>query len=419
MANKKTIVKWVFTTLWLAMGAGAIVLLVAAIKKKDAQHCSGVSITIEGVDNNFFVDKKDILNIITTNIGGRPAGKAISAFDLRKLESEMAKDIWVKKSQLFFDNNNRLVVKVMEREPLARIFTTSGTTFYIDSSLSMLPLSEKFSARLPVFTGFPSDKIVLSQPDSALLRDILTVSMAIQKDPFNMAMIDQVDITPQRNFEMIPKIGNTIIIFGDATDMEEKFYKMQLFYKEVMVKAGWNKYSTVNVQYKGQVVAKRKGAEDKSTDSLRTLQLMQAIAENTERQTNDSLHTIAQDNENNTTDIDIVQQSIQREEEHAPSMGEIVQSKASGFLATTALVKPALIKPPKPNAVLVQKPVTTKPLIPAAKPRVVVAKPVIKPTVKSIIKPTIKVMPGKVVTPKAVMPKPIKKQVLKKTINEY
>ena len=396
------------------MGAGSIVLLVAAIKRKDAQHCSGITITIEGVNNNFFVDKKDILNIVTTNVGGSPAGKAISAFDLRKLEIQLQKDIWVKTAQLFFDNNNRLMVKVLEREPVARVFTTSGTTFYIDSSLAMLPLSEKFSARLPVFTGFPSDKIVLSQRDSFLLKDILTVSMAIQKDAFNMAMIDQVDITPQRNFEMIPKIGNTVIVFGDATCMEEKFYKMQLFYKEVMVKAGWNKYSVVNVQYKGQIVAKRKGAEDKSIDSLRTLQLMQAIAENTERLTNDSLHTIAQDNENNTTDIDIVQQSIQREEEHVTAMGEKMQAQSAHLLATPAIAKPTSVSMPKPNVVPLKKKV-----IPAIKSRAFVTKPVIKPTIKPTTKPIIKVTPGNAAKPKAVMPKPISKPVIKKTGNEY
>jgi cell division protein FtsQ len=218
-------------------------LLAAAIRKKDAQHCSGVNITIEGVDNNFFVDKKDIINSIKLTVGGSPVGKAVSSFDLRKIESQLEKDIWVKAAQLFFDNNNRLMVYVLEREPVARVFTTGGTTFYIDTSLAMLPLSEKFSARLPVFTDFPSDKIVLSKADSALLKDILTISMAIQKDTFNMAMIDQVDITPQRSFEMIPKIGNNIIVFGDATNVEEKFYKLQLFYRQVMVKAGWSKYS--------------------------------------------------------------------------------------------------------------------------------------------------------------------------------
>lgn len=395
------------TSLWLGMGVGAIVLLVAAIKRKDAQHCSGISITIEGVNNNFFVDKKDILNIITGIVGGSAMGKAISAFDLKQLESSLQKDIWVKTAQLFFDNNNKLMVKVIEREPLARVFTTTGTTFYIDSSLAMLPLSEKSSARLPVFTRFPSDKIVLSPQDSALLKDILTVSMAIQKDNFNMAMIDQVDITPERNFEMVPKIGNTIIIFGDATDIEEKFYKLQLFYKEVMVKAGWNKYNEVNVQYKGQVVAKRKGAEDKSSDSLRTLQLMQAIAENTERLSNDSLHSIAPDNENNTTSIDLVQQSIQRDDEHEAFAGERPPPQTVAVVKPAIVSKPAVIKVPKPMLSLVKKPVMAKLVNPPAKPKSAVVKPAVKPLAK----------------PKALLPKPITKPpvkpAVKKTGNEY
>lgn len=399
--------KWVFNVLWLAIGTGTIVLLVAAIKKKDGQHCTGVSITIEGVNNNFFVDKKDILNSITEEVGGNPAGKIISAFDLRKLEAQIQKDIWVKSSQLFFDNNNRLMVKVLEREPEARIFTTGGTTFYIDSSLAMLPLSEKFSARLPVFTGFPSDKMVLSHTDSALLKDILTVSMAIQKDSFGMALIDQVDITPQRNFEMIPKLGNTIIVFGDASDVEEKLKKLLLFYRQVMAKAGWNKYSVVNVQYKGQVVAKRKGAGDKSSDSLRTLQLMMAIAENTERQTNDSLHMIAPDNENNTTNIDLIQQSIQRDDEHGSEAVEKPQSQPVAPILTPAVVKPSVSTVPKPIVLPVKKPVTKKTVIiksatPLIKPKAAVVKPLVKPTA------------GDTKIPKAVMPKPVKK-----VTNEY
>jgi cell division protein FtsQ len=394
--------------LWLAIGTGTIVLLVAAIRKKDAQHCSGVSITIEGVDNNFFVDKKDILNSITAGVAGNPAGKSMNAFDLRKLEAELQKDIWVKSAQLFFDNNNRLVVKVLEREPVARVFTTNGTTFYIDSSLAMLPLSEKFSARLPVFTGFPSDKMVLSHADSALLKDILTVSMAILKDSFGMALIDQVDITSQRNFEMIPKIGNTVIVFGDATDVEEKLKKLLLFYKEVMVKAGWNKYSEVNLQFKGQVVAKRKGALDISSDSLRTLQLMKAIAENTERQTNDSLHVIATDNENNTTSVDIIQQSIQRDDEHGTE--EVEKPQALTAPPTTSahvVLKPAVSTVPKPAVVPAKKPIIIKPA--TVKPAATVTRPKV-----IVVKTPVKTTASNAKIPKAIMPKPIKK-----VTNEY
>ncbi len=395
-------------TLWIAIGAGVIALLVAAIKKKDAQHCSGVNITIEGVDNNYFVDKKDILNAITFTIGGNPVGNIVSAFDLRKLETELQKNIWVKKAQLFFDNNNRLMVDVLEREPVARVFTTGGTTFYIDSSLAMLPLSDKFSARLPVFTSFPSDKIVLSPLDSLLLKGILIVSTAIQKDSFSMAIIDQVDITSQRNFEMIPKIGNNIIVFGDATDVEEKLNKLQLFYKKVMVKAGWNNYSVINVQYKGQVVAKRKGAEDKLADSLRTLQLMQAIVENAERQTNDSLHMIAVDNDNNSTNVDIVQQSIQRDDEHEPTASEKPQSTTISVTVPPVVVKKTTVTVPKTT--VVKKPATVKPVntnMPVANP------------VKQATKTTTKPATNNTTQPKAVMPRPTTKEDIKKAGNEY
>ena len=414
MAIKKTIIKKMFTTLWLAVGAGTILLLVAAINKKNAQLCTGVNITIEGVDNNFFVDKKDILNSITSIVGSNPAGEVISAFDLKKLEKDLQKDIWIKTAQLFFDNNNRLMVKVFEREPMARVFTKSGNTFYIDSSLAMLPLSEKFSARLPVFTGFPSDKIVLAKADSGLLKDILKISLAIQKDTFNTAIIDQIDITPQRNFEMIPKIGNTIIVFGDATDVEEKFNKLKLFYRQVMVKAGWNKYSVLNIQYKGQVVAKRKGGEDKSIDSLRTLQLMQFIAENAERQSNDSMHMIVQDNENNSTDFNLVQQSIERGGDMPQVLnipGVVLPADAKTGVISKSVVVTNVKSTVKPIVQSVKKIVSSRAIKVIAKPKVASTKKLIKVPLFNKAKP-------KALLPKQII-KPIKKAEVKSLNNEY
>ena len=305
--------------LWVAFGGGTVFLLVAAIRIKDTHRCKGIDINIQGVNNNFFVDKKDILNAITTIEETDPTGKTIGSFNLKRLERELEKDVWIKGAELFFDNNEMLQVNVQEREPIARVFTVAGTTFYIDNELAMLPLSEKFSARLPVFTNFPSDKKVLSKADSSLLMEVETISLAIQKDSFSMAMIEQVDITPQRNFEMMPKIGNQLIVFGDATDVEEKLNKLKLFYKEIMVKAGWNNYSVINVQYKNQVVAKRKGAEDVSADSLRTLQIMQLIVERAQRQAGDTLQIMQPDNGRNTVDSTMIQQSIQRDDNEDPS----------------------------------------------------------------------------------------------------
>ena len=410
MTIKKTIVKRIFTTVWLGIGVGTIVLLVAAIQKKDAQHCSGVSINIEGVNNNFFVDKKDIFNSVTSFVGGTPSGKPINAFDLKKIEGQLEKNIWVRNAQLFFDNNNKLTIKVLEREPMARVFTTGGTTFYIDSAIAMLPLSEKFSARLPVFTGFPSDKIVLAPTDSALLKNILAISMAIQKDSFNMALIDQINITPQRNFELVPKIGYGIIFFGDANNITDKFKKLQLFYRQVMAKAGWNKYSIIDVRYTGQIVAKRKGAEDKSSDSLRTFQLMQQIAANAEQQSNDSLHHIAQDNENNTTDINLVNQSMERDDEGMGNKSFKMPAMVNPFAEAPLLVAPAVVAAKTIVKQVATKLVSTSPSVkapvkltghlPAKK------KPIVSP-VKVLVK-----------KPKAILPKPTAKPILKPVVKK-
>ena len=407
MANKKTILKYILTTLWCCIGAGIIVLLVAAVRKEDKQKCKGVFITINGVSNNFFVDKQDIMQAINEYIDGSPVGKPVSILNLRALENDLQKNTWVKKAQLFFDNNTKLQVIITEREPVARVFSTTGTTFYIDSSIAMLPLSDKFSARLPVFTGFPSDKMVLRRADSALLREVYQVSMAIQQDSFLMAMLDQVDITAQRTFEVMPKIGNTIIALGNGKNAAEKFEKLKLFYKEVITKAGWNKYSMVDVQYKGQIVARIKDRKEIIADSMKTLQVMQIIAANAERMANDSLMAMIQDNDRNMTDVSIIEQSVQRDDEATEGDEENVSIlKPQGIPVTdNPLDKPA---PKKPELVTKEKKTATVKTVAtiAKKP---LAKPVTKPAAPKTMSRTTtenKPKPVKPATqkPKAVMP---------------
>ena len=399
---KLNIRKILVTVLWCAVAAIGIVLLQAAVRSQNVKKCKGVEIDISGVNNNFFIDKTDVLSIIKNFVGGNPNGRTLQTFDLRAIENNLEKDVWIKNAELFFDNNDVLQVSVDEREPAARIFSTDGNTFYIDSSLKILPLSDKFSARLPVFTGFPhSSNSVMKAADSTLLRSVLSISEKLQADSFLMAMVDQVDITPQGNFEMIPKIGNQTIVFGDATDAGEKFKKLKIFYKQVISVAGWSRYSVINLQYKDQVVAKIKGAEDKTSDSLRTLQIMQLIAERAAQQAADSVHTFVQDSEKNTADSSLIEQSMQRDEpENGGTLEETRQSTSASAettgagMATPVTVKPAVAKPSPVKPI---KPVTTKPA--AAKPRPVITKPTPAPGKKTVSpKPT----PNKP-TPKAVM----------------
>lgn len=274
MAKKINIKRVLTAVLWVAMASGVVVLLVAAIGKKNNEQCKGIEIDIRGVGEYYFVDKTDVMNVVSPN---KPVkGRAITGFDLRKLEETLEKNLWVKDAELFFDNKAILHVKVEEREPIARVFTVTGNSFYIDSAFARLPLSAKMSVKLPVFTNFPTDAVKLGKADSTLMQYIKQVSLFIAKDTFWTAQIAQVDITPLRTFEMVPTVGNHIIIFGNGENVDAKFDRLMIFYKNILPKVGLNKYESVNVQYEKQVIGMRRGADNR-IDSLQALRNIQQM----------------------------------------------------------------------------------------------------------------------------------------------
>jgi cell division protein FtsQ len=265
--------KWkkkIQAVLWCLLALSTIVLLVAAVQKKESLLCTDIRIEIEGAQEHVFVDEKQVLQILSK--AGVVKGKPMSAIHLRSLEQAVRKDAWIKEAELFFDNNQVLQVNIVEREPLARVFTLQGNSFYIDSSGMRLPLSDKLSARVPVFTSFPGDRVRLSGPDSAVLKDIKLLARAIDGNPFWIELVSQVDITPQRTYQLIPQLGNQVIELGNAEDLDDKLNRLFSFYKQVWAKTGFEKYEKIDVQYAGQVVAIRRGEGKPVVDSALAMQ---------------------------------------------------------------------------------------------------------------------------------------------------
>ena len=258
--------------LWLLIGVGTIVLLVAAVQRKDHRLCSDGRIEITGAEENMFVDEKDILSIINRN--GSITGKDIHKINLREIETGLKKIIWIKNAELFFDNNRVLHVNLEERIPIARIFTVQNSSFYIDSTGHRMPLSDKMSLRVPIFTSFPSDKDTLSHPDSLLLIDVVKIAKYVVADSFWIAQIAQIDITPQATFELIPTIGEHVVEIGNADELEDKFDRLYAFYKQAWLQNGINKYERLQVQYNGQVVAIKRGVSKITVDSAKAIQAL-------------------------------------------------------------------------------------------------------------------------------------------------
>ena len=293
MDTKKTIRKILITIIVPVVAVGMLTLLIAAISEKKRGQCKDYKITIKSADKNLFIDEKDVYKLLSSATGGAVKGQPISAINIRKLETMLENSVWINDAQLYFDNTNTLHVTVNEREPLARVFTIGGSSFYIDSLQKRMPLSERKSARVPVFTGFP-DKKNLSQKDSVLLSDIKTVATFINNDPFWKSQASEIDITPERNFEMVPVIGNHLVKIGDAQNLDQKFHRLFLFYKNVLSRTGFDKYKVIDAQYDGQIVAVRKGEKSNSIDTARLKLNVQKLIKQSLEVQNDTVVTAKQ-----------------------------------------------------------------------------------------------------------------------------
>jgi cell division protein FtsQ len=260
MASNRTIKRIILGTIWSIVAGGVVTLLVAANSKQQVQHCANVEIMVKGTGEQYFISKSDIAFLLSAN--GEPTlkGMSLDDIDLARLERRLEGQSWIQDAELYFDRVNVLHVTVTERQPIARVFAANGTSFYIDSSGAKLPLLRHITARLPVVTNYPSATRPLAKDSTAMAQTRQLVQF-INGHPFWSAQLAQVDITPVGGFELLPTVGNHIIRIGNTDSLESKLDRLMLFYKQVLSKVGFDKYSAIDVQFAGQVVAEHKGAK--------------------------------------------------------------------------------------------------------------------------------------------------------------
>lgn len=264
------------TLMWMGVAAGMIVLISAAMKVQHNNICKGYNIKIEGsVNGELFTSKDQISKLLKTATKGEVKGQPIADFDLARIEDLLEQSAWIYNTELYFDNMNVLHVNVMERKPLARVFTNAGESFYIDEAGKNIPLSDKVSLDLPVFTGYPSKK-VFNKADSTLMENVIATASFISDNSFWSSQVSQININNYGadcwSMEMIPVVGNHRVDLGDGSDIASKFHRLYLFYDQVLKRVGFDKYQRLDVQYNGQVI----GIKNKYTE-IDSIQLRKNI----------------------------------------------------------------------------------------------------------------------------------------------
>jgi cell division protein FtsQ len=249
-------------TLWVVMLSGFLVSLAFVNKEENDTTCSKIVVSIKPQNELLFVDREMVIKTIRADGNEKLIlHKKLSQLNIPRLEKKLIDNKMIRSAEVFTDMNGVLTVHVQQREPILRVLRPDGTGFYIDRNGLKMPLSERFSAHVPVATGnifesYSGNDTLLSFVGHELFK----IATYVDKDAFWKAQIEQIFVTTESELVLIPKVGDHEIIFGSTADMEEKFEKLLLFYKEGLSRMGWDKYKSINLSYKGQVVCvKREG----------------------------------------------------------------------------------------------------------------------------------------------------------------
>lgn len=262
-------------TLWI-LGLSAVISSFAFTEiKQRSVLCKSILIDINRDDENYFISKADVLKILYAT-GDSLIGTKVDDIPLSLLERLMVANKYIKSAKVFIDIKGNLQVEINQRKPLVRIINNSYQSFYIDEDGNKMPLSTLYSARSIVCNGNIVENYdgMNDTLQTSLTKSLYVLSKYIKKNEFWDAQIEQIYIEQNNDFVFIPRVGDHKIIFGDTTNMVDKFDNLMIFYNKALPKVGWETYHTINVKYKGQIVASRNDIAEPVlpvlTDSLET-----------------------------------------------------------------------------------------------------------------------------------------------------
>lgn len=230
-------------------------------------------IVIESAADNAFLMTDDVVSRLKyKNIQLENLKRSEINTDL--IESIIMEMYEVQEASVHINIDDSWAVTMVLRKPIARVFNQKGESFYIDDRGKLMPTSLLYSAHVLPVTGIIKDKFSnLSVEEiintdtlktQSLLPQIYYLSEYVCKDPFLSALIAQAAVDKNGDFVLTPIVGNQKIIFGRADNrkqVEERFKKLLVFYRDALPYAGWSKYESINLKYKNQVVCKKRGVE--------------------------------------------------------------------------------------------------------------------------------------------------------------
>ncbi|MDQ3108591.1 MAG: hypothetical protein M3R17_01735 [Bacteroidota bacterium] len=267
--------KTIMISLWVVFALSLIFVMSFAGRSHAVRVCTKLNITIERQNEDLFIKEEDILKLLTDH-SKMPEGQALSTINVNELENLILSHPAVESCDAFISVGGDVTINMLQRKTIARMTNLANESYYFDNRGKLMPWSEEYTSPVLFINGYFAESYGAMYQKSfdswsadtaahspMLLDDIWQISKRIEADTFLRAQIVQVYITQDRQFQLVPRVGDHLINLGDISYLDEKLKKLLVFYRDGLNRTGsWTEYSLIDLQYKNQIVCTKKIKEN-------------------------------------------------------------------------------------------------------------------------------------------------------------
>lgn len=235
----------------LAALALLVYLIFAIVQFSDvpaSQKCREVVIQVMDSTDRAYVSAPEVKRLLQLN-NLELIGQRLGEIRYRRIEYVVSVMRMVRRVECFSTNSGKVIVRIWQYSPVLHVLQENGD-FYVDATGQRLEISYNSAANVLVASG--------SIRDTVHVRRLYRMALLLRQDPFWDAQIVQIYVEPNGEWLLIPRVGDYEIEFGLPNDVEDKLDRLKLFYIKALPKAGWEKYSSVSVKYKKQIICTKK-----------------------------------------------------------------------------------------------------------------------------------------------------------------
>ncbi len=262
----KILVKILLITLWIAIAAGVVVMMSFANVTHKVKQCRGITCRIDYRGAQPLISGQDLMNQINKKFG-KPQSQTIGEVNVAGIASFLKKNPYLENTDVLITIEGDILIKAEQCMAVIRYYTPEGKMHYLDKNGRVMPVDAAYPYKTLIATGSIESPLndgkniySVSDTNSKLkstlksLYDIHMLAGIINSDSTLKALIEQVYVTKNGKIQLVTKAGSHIVYLGDTTDAAEKLENLMCFYKQGLVKTGWNKYGKLNLEYKNQIV---------------------------------------------------------------------------------------------------------------------------------------------------------------------